>query len=145
MTIDAGQSASVHSIFWSEPSFRTNREAGVIIRASTEQGSTILNQIQQVFNFDFNQAYPLVTGNWSESDLALITDATELPVILPEYILPAGLHITPEPSNSSVSSDNAVTLMNPGPDVAWKYLAQSLNAQSKIQISVLQVRYVWKF
>lgn len=54
---------------------------------------------QAVFEHDFAQAVELLPGTWSEADLAVITDPSEVPVVVPPVTFPEedGLYVTPAP------------------------------------------------
>lgn len=186
MIIDNSTMASISSIYWSKSSFTTNREAGILIRthsqdissssnsptSTSSSSSTIdlMTEIQETFNYDFSKAYPLIVSDeWSEEDLNIITNATDLSIQLPNIQLVDGLYQTPpssfnqyncdetieenkhKPKNangdgsSDISSgdgddDTSCLSLSVGPDVAWKGMQHSLqDTTSQLQVAVYQV------
>ena len=90
-----------------------NREAGALISGN----EALLGYMQAVFEADFTQAYDLVPSDWSAEELAIITDPTDLPVVLPtiwtEVDDPA-LFVTPAVSESTVQvGPNSTTFILP--------------------------------
>jgi hypothetical protein len=164
LSIDNGTMASISSIYWSKESFTTNRETGVVIRSlnSNDAGSdnnsnnnnnnsedndvavAILSQLQNVFEYDFNKAYALIVGEWSEEDLAIIQNENVMEVVLPTLYLAPGLYQSPPISFNSTSSSGSdattVTTLSIGPDGAWKDNHAALsNVKTQLQASVYQV------
>lgn len=129
IAIDNGTKAAVSSINWSKTSMTKNREAGALISGN----EALLGYMQAVFEADFTQAYDLVPSDWSAEELAIITDPTDLPVVLPtiwtEVDDPA-LFVTPAVSESTVQvGPNSTTTVQASP-------------VSCAQISLAPIRFV---
>jgi phosphatidylserine/phosphatidylglycerophosphate/cardiolipin synthase-like enzyme len=74
MAID-GKVVSISSVNYSQTSYMENREAGLYIT-----GTDIVKFCATVFDYDFSAATPLVPGSYTQSELKIITDTTQIKV-----------------------------------------------------------------
>lgn len=74
MAID-GKVVSISSVNYSQTSYMDNREAGLYIT-----GVAIVKFCAQVFDYDFSAATPLVPGSYTESEMKIITDPSQIKV-----------------------------------------------------------------
>jgi hypothetical protein len=82
MTAD-GTKVWVGSINFSWTSFMKNREAGIVIEASSP-GSSLVSWYENVFSGDFNAGVAFQpTQTYSAADMAVITNTSKVPVNIP--------------------------------------------------------------
>ncbi len=74
MAID-GKVVSISSVNYSETSFMDNREAGLYIT-----GTSIVKFCAKVFDYDFAAATPLIPASYTQSEMKIITDPTQIKV-----------------------------------------------------------------
>jgi phosphatidylserine/phosphatidylglycerophosphate/cardiolipin synthase-like enzyme len=140
--IDNGRRVAVSSINWSKTSMTKNREAGALFAGDTTPAAhELAAYMQTVFTHDFDQAVALVTGTWSDEEMAIITDPTPVEVVLPEITFPEqdGLYVTASPS-FEVNQPEFTTTVQASPDSAWETLSANLaTATTSLEVAMYQV------
>jgi len=127
------KTAAVSSVNFSQTSFMLNREAGLIIEGNDE----ILAFLDGVFDADFAQALPWQTISYSESDMKIIKDSSELPVVIPppHSFNNSSPYITPLTTITGSMEIEAFT----SPDMAYNTIVAALDAASDVQVYIYQI------
>lgn len=137
MNID-GKIVSISSVNFSKASFMQNREAGVMFAGDTEELAAFTTQ---VFEFDWDQAFDLsVTQTYTSTEMKVIQDKTEVPVVIPEPYYIKDAYVTPTPTAISLASTDNVTVFT-SPDYARTQILDDIRSVTKsFDIMIYQVR-----
>ena len=140
-SIDNGRKAAVSSINWSKTSMTKNREAGALLDGgATETAAKLASYMQSVFVHDFDKATPLVPGEWSAEELAVITDPAAVPIVLPDITFPEAEDLYQTAVPRFTYNPNATTTIQASPDSAWATIKASLNgATESVAVAMYQV------
>jgi phosphatidylserine/phosphatidylglycerophosphate/cardiolipin synthase-like enzyme len=132
-----GRKLWIGSINFSWTSFMKNREAGVYFTERSTNGQ-LYSFAEAVFNGDFSTGLPFVpTQTYSSSDMAVITDTSAVPVVMPTpVVFNTSVYVSQwEP----VTGEATVTLYA-SPDYARDTLIDVLqNTQSTLSIEIYQI------
>lgn len=130
ISVDSKKSA-VSSVNFSKTSFMKNREAGLVI----EDSNTIQSFLDSVFDADFAVAVPWQTITYSNSDMAIIKDTTDLPVTVPPSPQINNSYVTPLVSVSGYVDIQAIT----SPDFAYETIVAAMEDATDIQVYIYQI------
>jgi phosphatidylserine/phosphatidylglycerophosphate/cardiolipin synthase-like enzyme len=117
---------SVSSINFSKTSLTKNREAGFILRPDDGSDNTLIQFMQDVFEYDFSHGPSFtVNQNYSQSDMNMILNRSHLDVVVPDPIDFKDSYVTKYYTVKSSSIPLEVII---SPDFAYQTISDKLSA-----------------
>lgn len=136
MNVD-GTRVSISSINFSKTSYMYNREAGVVFGGNT---TAIASFTTDVFESDWNEGYSMgTTQAYSSSDMSVITDPSEVPVVLPEPHTIENAYVTPVPAPVMLAASDRIHVFA-SPDYARSVVLEDVyDTTTSFQLMVYQI------
>jgi phosphatidylserine/phosphatidylglycerophosphate/cardiolipin synthase-like enzyme len=136
MNVD-GKRISISSINFSKTSYMYNREAGVVFDGNT---AAIAAFTTEVFENDWNEGYAMEPSQtYDSADMDIITDKTEVPVVMPEPFYHEDAYVTPKPAPVALSASDLIHVYA-APDYARSVVLEDVYDTTKsFQLMVYQI------